>query len=117
LIPSKSEFPISGSQSYGNYHKALGDSGPGDTGHEMHAKMEEAIEHALAIINGAAKFAEEAQLEQVEISICFRLECLNKRLLTFFRSRFGITRNYFSLIGFTSNFCIINWASLSETDN
>ena len=67
LIPSKSEFPISGSQSYGGYHKALGDSGPGDTGHEMHAKMEEAIEHALAIINGAAKFAEEAQLEQVKI--------------------------------------------------
>ena len=31
----------------------------------MHARMEEAVEHALAIINGASKFAEEAQLEQV----------------------------------------------------
>jgi hypothetical protein len=43
----------------------LSDVGPGETGHELHAKMEEAIEHAIAIINGAAKFAEEAYLEQV----------------------------------------------------
>ncbi len=42
----------------------MADVGPSDLGHEMHAKMEEAVEHALAIINGAAKFAEEAQLEQ-----------------------------------------------------
>jgi hypothetical protein len=46
----------------------LSDVGPGETGHELHAKMEEAIEHAIAIINGAAKFAEEAYLEQVPIT-------------------------------------------------
>ena len=34
----------------------------------MHARMEEAVEHALAIINGASKFAEEAQLEQVTVN-------------------------------------------------
>ena len=61
LIPLASEYP--GSHSSGTNRVA--DLGPGDTGHEMHAKMEEAIEHALAIINGAAKFADEAQLEQV----------------------------------------------------
>jgi hypothetical protein len=57
LIPLSSDF---------HSNNRVADVGPGDTGHEMHAKMEEAIEHALAIINGAAKFADEAQLEQVE---------------------------------------------------
>ena len=47
----------------------VADLGPGDTGHEMHAKMEEAVEHAIAIINGAAKFAEEAYLEQVNLGL------------------------------------------------
>ena len=47
----------------------MADFGPGDSGHEMHARMEEAIEHALAIINGASKFAEEAQIEQVKMKL------------------------------------------------
>jgi len=61
LIPIGSEFVSSHSLMSSN---RLADIGPSDLGHEMHAKMEEAVEHALAIINGAAKFAEEAQLEQ-----------------------------------------------------
>ena len=68
LIPSASEHSNTFSNTGGGTNK-LADFGPGDSGHEMHARMEEAIEHALAIINGASKFAEEAQIEQVKMKL------------------------------------------------
>jgi len=40
------------------------DVGPKDVGQEIFAKMEEAAQHALAIIEGAKKFTEEAEKEQ-----------------------------------------------------
>lgn len=40
------------------------DSGPSEVGHEMHAKMEEAAQHALSIINSAHKFLDDAEKEQ-----------------------------------------------------
>merc|ERR1712096_297631 len=45
---------------------ALGhtDVGPKDVAAELHAKIEEAAHHALAIIEGAKTFAEEAEKEQ-----------------------------------------------------
>ena len=44
------------------------DVGPKDVAAELHAKIEEASQHALAIIEGAKTFAEEAEKEQVYIS-------------------------------------------------
>ena len=41
------------------------DVGPKDVAAELHAKIEEAAQHALAIIDGAKTFAEEAEKEQV----------------------------------------------------
>ena len=41
------------------------DIGPKDVAAELHAKIEEAAQHALAIIDGAKTFAEEAEKEQV----------------------------------------------------
>ena len=43
------------------------DIGPKDVAAELHAKIEEAAQHALAIIDGAKTFAEEAEKEQVNI--------------------------------------------------
>ena len=43
------------------------DVGPKDVAAELHAKIEEAAQHALAIIDGAKTFAEEAEKEQVNI--------------------------------------------------
>ncbi len=40
------------------------DSGPSDIGHELHAKMEEAVEKAQAIIEHAGKYLSEAEKEQ-----------------------------------------------------
>ena len=45
------------------------DVGPKDVAAELHAKIEEAAQHALAIIEGAKTFAEEAEKEQVIIMI------------------------------------------------
>jgi len=45
------------------------DIGPKDVAAELHAKIEEAAQHALAIIDGAKTFAEEAEKEQVCILI------------------------------------------------
>ena len=51
------------SMNMGNSNR-MTDTGPADVGHEIHAKMEEAAEHALTIINGAFKFAADAENEQ-----------------------------------------------------
>ena len=40
------------------------DAGPSDVGHELHAKMEEAAEKALAIIEHAGKYLDDATKEQ-----------------------------------------------------
>ena len=40
------------------------DSGPSDIGHELHAKIEEAAEKALAIIEHAGKYLDDAAKEQ-----------------------------------------------------
>ena len=40
------------------------DAGPSDVGHELHAKMEEAAEKALAIIQHATKYLEQSAKEQ-----------------------------------------------------
>ena len=57
--PSKLEFSeISASP-------GTSDLGPKDVAAELHAKIEEAAQHALAIIDGAKTFAEEAEKEQV----------------------------------------------------
>merc|ERR1719494_783683 len=40
------------------------DSGPKDVGQEIFAKMEEAAQHAMTIVEGAQKFTEEAAKEQ-----------------------------------------------------
>ena len=40
------------------------DAGPSDVGHELHAKMEEAAEKALAIIQHATKYLDESAKEQ-----------------------------------------------------
>merc|ERR1711910_43427 len=56
--PSKLEFSeISASP-------GTSDLGPKDVAAELHAKIEEAAQHALAIIDGAKTFAEEAEKEQ-----------------------------------------------------
>ena len=42
------------------------DSGPFENGAELHAEMEEASAQAMAIIEGAAKFTEEVEQQNVE---------------------------------------------------
>ena len=54
------------------------DVGPKDVGQEIFAKMEEAAQHALAIIEGAKKFTEEAEKEQsVKSKSYLPSTCLN----------------------------------------
>jgi hypothetical protein len=43
----KKFFNLVRSYNSGGGTNKMTDFGPGDTGHEMHAKMEEAVEHAL----------------------------------------------------------------------
>ena len=57
--PSKLEFSETSALS------GHSDIGPKDVAAELHAKIEEAAQHALAIIDGAKTFAEEAEKEQV----------------------------------------------------
>ena len=57
--PSKLEFGQTSAVS------GTSDIGPKDVAAELHAKIEEAAQHALAIIDGAKTFAEEAEKEQV----------------------------------------------------
>merc|ERR1712212_1098204 len=46
------------------YSETSAVAGPKDVAAELHAKIEEAAQHALAIIDGAKTFAEEAEKEQ-----------------------------------------------------
>ena len=57
-------FVAGGDDKYAEDNAGFHDSGPKDIGHEIHAKMEEAAQHALSIINGAMKFTDEAEKEQ-----------------------------------------------------
>lgn len=45
------------------------DAGPSDVGHELHAKLEEAAEKAMALINHAGKYLEDAEKEQNSYSV------------------------------------------------
>ena len=45
------------------------DAGPSDIGHELHAKMEEAAQKALAIIEHAGKYLDESAKEQSKMSV------------------------------------------------
>ena len=64
---SSFDFDKSSKLEFGDSSSVAGtsDIGPKDVAAELHAKIEEAAQHALAIIDGAKTFAEEAEKEQV----------------------------------------------------